>query len=262
MNRTERRRQAKHDAKQFPNGVDPESGEPRAIAAVARHLYALFENAKRTGRVEAPVKFLYDNVTATLAAHPMQVACARGCSHCCNGWVSVSAPEILFLARAIRANGEDLLARVQVAHESTRTYSKDERPDHPHPCPMLKQDACSLYDARPSVCRLSASMDADVCMKRFRLREPGAIPTPPKYLKARALYEFAVTAALTRAGLPYRYYDLTAGLAHVLAREDAEAAWLAGEDVFDGVPMDPIDVMSRENARLVYREAFGHSKPG
>jgi len=37
---------------------------------------------------------------------------------------------------------------------------------------------------------------------------------------------------------------------------------LAGEDVFDGVPMDPIDVMSRENARLVYREAFGHSKPG
>jgi hypothetical protein len=259
MNRAERRRQSKEDEKKLLAGIDPESRAAKPIVVMAQHLHGLFEKAKKSGRVEAPVRFLYDNVTATLAAKPIEVACARGCSHCCNGWVSSSAPEILFFARHARAKGEAFAARLRAAHEATLAFSKEERPKHPHPCSALEDDACGLYTARPMACRLAVSLDAQACMRLFRLFEPGTIPTPMRNLKARELYELAIATALTHAGLSHRYYDLTGGLARVLEREDAEEAWLSGEDVFAGVPMDSIDIMSRSNAQLVYREAFGEA---
>ena len=43
----------------------------------------------------------------------MAVACAHGCSHCCNGWVSATAPEILLMASHVRARGEALVDRVK-----------------------------------------------------------------------------------------------------------------------------------------------------
>jgi len=257
MNRAHRRRLAKQDEKRVVEGLDPDSREAGPIAAMARQMHALFEKAKRAGDVEAPMTFLYDKVSATLAAQTIPVACAVGCSHCCNGWVSATAPEILYVARGLRAKGAASAERVRIAHEATRAFSKEERPDHPHPCPILQDDACSLYETRPFACRLAASLNAIACMRLFRLREEGTIPTPMRNLKARELYELAIAAALQRAKLSYRCYDLTAGLARVLLREDAEAAWLSGEDIFEGVAMDAVDIMTRPNAQVVYREAFG-----
>jgi Fe-S-cluster containining protein len=257
MNRAERKRQAKEDEKRLRHGIDPELKDPAPTAAMARQLFALFEEAKREGSVEAAMKFLYAKVTATLAAQPIAVACARGCSFCCNGWVSATAPEILFVGRRVRAGGEALAARVAQAQAATEAFTLAERPNHPHPCPILEDHACSLYESRPFVCRLAASMDAKACERVIRLLAPETIPSPLRNLKTRELYEIAMTTALLRAGLPHRYYDLTGGLGRVLAREDAEAAWLAGEDIFDGVAMDPTDVMTKGNAQLVYRSAFG-----
>jgi Fe-S-cluster containining protein len=257
MNRAHRRRLAKKDEERIQDGLDPESRAAGPIAAMARQIFALLEDAKRAGSVEAPMTFLYDKVAATLAAQPIAVACAVGCSHCCNGWVSATAPEILYVARGMRAKGDAGAERVRIAHEATRGFSKDERPDHAHPCPALENDACSLYETRPFACRLAASMNAIACMQVFRLRQPGTIPAPMRNLKARELYELAVATALQRADLSHRCYDLTAGLARVLPLEDAETAWLSGEDIFDGVAMDSVDIMDRPNAQIVYREAFG-----
>ena len=132
-----------------------------------------------------------------------------------------------------------------------------ERPEHLHPCPILEDNSCGLYEARPFVCRLASSMDANACLQVIRLRLPGTIPSPMRHLKTRGRYEFAITAALAKAGLPHRHYDLTGGLARILSHQDAEAAWLSGENIFDGVRMDPTDVMTKKDAQLVYREAFG-----
>jgi hypothetical protein len=203
------------------------------------------------------VTFLHANVTATLAALPMAVACARGCAHCCNGWVSATAPEILFMASQVRSRGEALVKRVRTAQAAIGAFSMLERPHHPSPCPMIDGHVCGLYEARPSACRCASSMDANACVRVITLLLPETIPSPMRHIRTRELYDAAMVAALSHAHLPHRLYDLTGGLACALAHGDAQAAWLAGEDIFAGVPMDPTDVMTNPDTQLVYRQAFG-----
>jgi Fe-S-cluster containining protein len=262
MNRADRKRQAKLDEKLVLKGLDADTTDPTTTAAMARQLCALFEKALDSGDIDAPVKFLHMKVTQTLAAVPIEVACGRGCTHCCNGWVSVTAPEILYAAKRVREKGEELAARVMSVHEATKAYSMAERPKHPHPCAMLSDGACGLYEARPSACRFASSMNASACERVFRLLQDDTIPSPMRHVRARERYQIALTTALVQAGLPHRFYDLTAGLARALSREDAEEAWLKGEDVFAGVAMDPTDVMHKESTQFVMRQAFGQAQLG
>ena len=257
MNRADRKRQAKEDETSLRNGIDPMAGDPAPTVAMARQLFALLEKGKRAGSVVEAVKFLHAKVTATLDALPMPVACARGCSHCCNGWVSATAPEILFMASHVRARGETLVERVMTAQAAMGAFSMLERPHHPHPCPMLEGHACGMYEARPSACRCASSMDVNACVRVITMLLPETIPSPMRHIRTRELFDAAMVAALTHARLPHRLYDLTGGLARALAHGDAQAAWLAGEDIFAGVPMDPTDVMTKPDTQLVYRNAFG-----
>ena len=257
MNRAERKRQVREDERGLVHGIDPETSDAGSTVAMTRQMFLLFEKAKRAGSIEAPIEFFYDKVAETLAAKPIQVACARGCSHCCNGWVSATAPEILYMASRVRERGAALAVRLEAAHTATHAFTMAERPEHQHPCPILESNACSLYDARPFMCRMAASVDVNACMKVIRLLEPGTIPVPMRHIKARGRYELAITVALVQAGLPHRYYDLTAGLACVLSSKDAEAAWLSGEEIFAGVRTDPTDVMTRSDARFIRSRAFG-----
>ncbi|MFZ1990068.1 MAG: YkgJ family cysteine cluster protein, partial [Alphaproteobacteria bacterium] len=189
MNRAERKRQAKEDEKCLLHGIDPDTSDASLTVAMTRQMCVLFEKAKRTGSVEAPIKFFYAKVAETLSAQPIQVACARGCSHCCNGWVSATAPEILFMASRVRERGEALAARAQAAYGVTNVFTMAERPEHQHPCPILEDNSCGLYEARPFMCRLAASVDANACLRVIRLLQPGTIPAPMRHLKARARYE-------------------------------------------------------------------------
>ena len=257
MNRADRKRQAKEDETRLRTGIDPMSGDPASTVAMARQLYGLLEKGKRAGSVRDAVEFFHAKVTATLAALPMAVACARGCAHCCNGWVSATAPEILVMARHVRARGEALVDRVRTAQAAIGAFSMMERPHHPRPCPMLDGSACGLYEARPSACRCASSMDANACVRVIIQLLPEVIPSPMRHIRARELYDAAMVGALRHAHLPHRLYDLTGGLARALAHADAQAAWLGGEDIFEGVQMDPTDVLMKPDAQLVYRQAFG-----
>lgn len=257
MNRAERKRQAKDDEKRLAHGVDPETSDPEPTAAMARTLLALLEQAKTDGDVGPAVAFLHAKVDASLKAKPVPVACARGCDHCCHGWVSVTAPEALYAAKLIRAKGGDLAGRVQAAQSATAGFDFHTRARNPLPCPMLHDGLCSIYGARPGVCRFASSMNAEACERVLRLLAHETIPTPVRHMKTRAVYEIAMTVALLKAGLPHRYYEFNGALARALEREDAEAAWLAGEDLFEGVRQDPNDTMASRDAQGLYRFVFG-----
>lgn len=257
MNRAERKRQAKEDEHRLVRGIDPETSDPEPTAAMGRLLAGLFEKAKAGGSVDAAVKFFHAKVEATLAAADIKVACAKGCAHCCHAWVSATAPELLYVAKLIRRRGSALPARVAAAYQETRDRDAAARAKNPRPCPMLEANLCSIYESRPAVCRFAASINAIACERVLRVLMRETIPTPLRHIKGRAVYEIAMTIALLHAGLPHRYYEFNAGLAAALAREDAESAWLAGEDVFAGVRQDPNDTMANRNAQLMYRQAFG-----
>lgn len=259
MNRADRKRQAKEDERLLARGIDSRSHDPGPTIAMARQIHTLLEKAKREKNIDPPVKFLQAKVEATrerLADIP--VACKKGCSHCCYVWVSATAPEILFVAKLIRRKADaSAIAKIGAAHLATRDYDFRTRDKHPHPCPMLEADVCSIYEARPTSCRFAVSMNASVCARAMRQLSGEGIPTPGWYLSARGAYQLALVIALNHAGLPHRYYEFNAGLTRALEHGDSERAWLEGDDIFSGVRQDPNDALLTPNAGHLYRHAFG-----
>lgn len=79
------------------------------------------------------------------------VACMAGCADCCRMNVQISALEAEQIATAIGRKAIKLQASIR--HPLDK-FSGSE-------CPFLKDDTCSVYEARPSACRLHASFDTD-----------------------------------------------------------------------------------------------------
>lgn len=187
INRADRR-QTKEDEKLLARGIDPEKfDDPGPTAAMARQLYALLERAKKDGTIDPPISFLYSKVDATIRGlRDIPIACRKGCSHCCNIWVSATGPEVLFIAKRIR-DRPGVAEVVRSAHMQTKDFSFDVRDQHPHPCPLLSDDLCSIYDIRPVACRLAASANAEICARSYLNITNEDIPAPLMHLSARAL---------------------------------------------------------------------------
>jgi Fe-S-cluster containining protein len=124
-----------------------------------------------------------------------RMRCGRGCSMCCSQMFSISLVEAAYISRAVRAMPEDERRRLQSA---ARAYtgrakelagtadgdSEDEeaitpRPGLRLPCPALIGDACSIYSARPIICRKwgipvfnpGKPSELQACELNFRPRE-------------------------------------------------------------------------------------------
>jgi Fe-S-cluster containining protein len=95
-----------------------------------------------------------------------RMQCHRGCSMCCSQMFSISVIEAAYISRAVKAMPEDdrrSLRRaaadyVSRAKRLTHEDDSDEETFTPRPglrlaCPALKDDACSIYAARPIICR-------------------------------------------------------------------------------------------------------------
>ncbi len=256
MDRADRRRQAKRDVEITVRGVDPKDRHPDQTAAIARLSYELLETAKQTGDIDPLLAFLHAKVNATIGdLADIPIACGKGCSHCCHGsWSSVTAPELIYVAKVVRRRGESAISRVIEAEKLTEALVFG----GPRwvACPMLVDDACSIYEHRPMVCRLVTSSDASICARSCRNITNETIPVPPLYVSGRMYYAFALACALKHADRSTVHYEFNAGLKRALERSDCEAAWLAGEDVFAGVRQDPGDIFGNPMATQLFDIAF------
>lgn len=251
------------DNSQLAYGINPASSDPAIPVAITRKLGSLFDEAKRTGNVDPAVTLLHTTVNATVRAlSDIPIACKKGCSHCCHTWVSVSAPEALFTAKIVKQRGDAAIEKVRSAYAHTKEYDFESREQHPYPCPLLEEDLCSIYDARPKVCRLAASADAAICARTFHNITTENVPIPMMYLVGRAAYAMVVAAALQHAGLPHHAYEFNAALSRALETDQAEQRWLAGDDIFADVRRDPADALSNPQAQQLYRHAFPGATKG
>lgn len=71
-------------------------------------------------------------------------ACGKGCSACCHYGVTVSDIEVRYIEQNTK-------------HKRLKTLLPN-RDYHGQPCPFLKDNACSIYKARPFVCRRHHSL--------------------------------------------------------------------------------------------------------
>lgn len=73
------------------------------------------------------------------------VACKKGCSHCCHMEVGLTQLEADYISAFTGFQASKAPA--------DREIKKDGWIDSNRPCPFLKNDACSIYEFRPMVCR-------------------------------------------------------------------------------------------------------------
>jgi hypothetical protein len=192
--------------------------QPKALSGLAEALAQLAEDLAYEGRKISP------------PPHP--IACRAGCGHCCHISVAAAPAEIFRLAEYIRktfskAARNDLVVRLRAAAAMTR----NERFAGRLPCPLLEDDSCSAYPARPLNCMGLESMDADAC----RRASHGEIPSIPIYMTRWTLYSrvlAGLVAGAVDAGRGHEQIDLFPALLIALENDDAASRWLSGEPLF------------------------------
>lgn len=117
-------------------------------------------------------------------------ACRPGCSHCCHIPVKISENEAREMGKAIGRKP------VPVELHSELSFSGYESP-----CPFLTDDRCSVYEARPAVCRAHLNMDQDELLCRL---DPNGVQIPVPYMDTRLFTIYAFETG----GNPDRWGDL------------------------------------------------------
>jgi hypothetical protein len=176
-----------------------------------------------------------------------QLGCGKGCSYCCHLMATASAPEVLvisrFLHRTLSSDAmAELVKRVAATDSITRGRDGLGRLLSNTPCPLLVDGACSVYEERPLVCRGYASFNWVSCADHSRRRRIWKqMPLDHVRRSGHSAALEGVIEGLSDAGLASGALELIAALRIALETPDAEARWLAGEDVFrDAIEVEDV----------------------
>jgi Fe-S-cluster containining protein len=128
--------------------------------------------------LQTAVQNLSKTLDQRLEAH---LLCQAGCSGCCQQHLTLNPIETAAITEAIAA-----LPSAQQQHVLAQAQAADADPNSHQGCPLLDADQCSIYDARPIICRThgypivfqeedapEGEVSLDVCPLNFQT--PGAL---------------------------------------------------------------------------------------
>jgi len=186
----------------------------------------------------------YEHNVAEQAKDLPPLACRKGCGTCCRIQVVATAPEVLMVARYVRAMaggfrkvGIDLPARLAATADATAETAGTMFLGRE--CPFLAEGICVIYPVRPLACRGHVSFNEEACVSALE-DEADEVPVSESHRTVRALVQGALQSALRDAGHAWSLYDLVGALKIALARVNAEAAFRAGEDVLHPAIIDHV----------------------
>lgn len=199
-------------------------------------------------KVRAPAQMMtalrwgLDELDRAYAETPVRVratvACRTGCAACCHVPVDVQAHEVFFAADHIQVNFpatalNAVIARLARHRDRLAGYQAGERPRSRHPCALLRADACSIYAARPEICRAHHSSDAALCTAN---QADASVNVTKAYIPALRARMFAVMMGLDEAmeacGYDERCYDFGAALHEALTNSRCLMRWLRRQPAF------------------------------
>ena len=203
-------------------------------------LAALLSAARGNGNVETglmqALALCADRAEAHCAGREM--ACARGCRHCCVLNVSVLLPEAMRIAETIRAEWpapawSTLLKRLESHSNRERWMDDEERVMRGAFCPLLDAGgACSIHPVRPLACRGVASQDSSCCRSAFDpIIDDECDRSVPADLMRQTAYDQAFMAlgrTLASHGLDDRSIELGVGILAFAHNPDCKPLYLSG----------------------------------
>ncbi len=115
---------------------------------------------------------IIDELNYSLAKYAQEqlvtIACKKGCSWCCYQPIYILTHEIVYLQNFIQNNFTKIEVDkiVKKAHEKNQKLvllGEADLQNSKHPCPLLKNEICTAYKARPMACRIYQSLNLKSC---------------------------------------------------------------------------------------------------
>ncbi|MHB1413764.1 MAG: hypothetical protein ACYC1C_00800 [Chloroflexota bacterium] len=165
------------------------------------------------------------------------LACRPRCTYCCCAFVEVPPSEVVAIVDYMRTKMpprrlNELAEKIVRTDERTRGMTPTERTDSLIPCPLLIEDICAIYPARPLKCRGYSSYSKKACRADWDGSAPNAVSVYRwQHVMADVLVD-ALDATVAAAGFESMGLDLVAALRIALEDESVIDRWLAGESVF------------------------------
>jgi len=151
------------------------------------------------------------------------VDCRKGCSWCCHQPVFANSYELKYLAAYIKNHfsskeQEKIYLLASAKNDTAGELTEKEILNYKHPCPMLKDGACTAYPARPLACRIYLSMKVDSCYQFYK--HPNHTDSYPALLdfplRAGRMMNEGFFAALKENGIFSKELRLEEGLVHYM----------------------------------------------
>jgi len=120
--------------------------------------------------IESYQKDIHEKVSQYVKAQK-GIACEMGCAYCCFGWeVKLTFTELfLFLKILNKLENHIKKEMAEKLENFKKGYNKNT------PCPFLKNNLCSVYEARPFICRTYSSYDKKICEEKISFKFPDFI---------------------------------------------------------------------------------------
>ena len=194
---------------------------PADLLAVLRQTHKRFDRA-------------YD---AAPAAARAAVACRAGCGTCCHVPVGVQAHEVLLAAEYIQTHyaPDDLTAAVGRFADHRAAFagrSMEERAAFKIPCALLRDNSCSIYEARPEACRSHHSRNLAGCRSNLDTGIDIVDVLIPEIRGRMFAVMLGIDQAVTEAGYDDRAYDFGSAMHEALTDSLCAVRWMQRQPAF------------------------------
>ena len=213
------------------------------LAGWGRESQGAFAQARDPARLASAVVTLHRRVDEVLATtiegHKVPIACARGCSWCCNLRVQVQPYEAFTLAAWLKRTFDakrlsGVVERLKANVARTRELGEEQRKRTNIPCALLGADgACTAYEARPAQCRRYHSTDVAPCKAFFDSHDDSIEAGLHEAVAHNA--DVIITQgrhAVRAAGLDDSSVDMNEALLEALENPKAWRRWRDGKKPF------------------------------
>lgn len=188
--------------------------------------------SKVTSGVAGHFKKIDEALIATDTQKGNEPECQKGCAMCCHTMVFANLGEIATAYMHImKTFSKEEVSKLKdhlskSADGILNAYSEGKPTTIT--CPLLKNDLCSIYEARPSQCRSAHSLNSMKCQEAFEspTNSDEIIPINPARSEISRLMLSALASSLNEKKLDHELYEFSTTLLSIMESPAILQKWI------------------------------------